>query len=514
MPEDGFEEAELWLEPRRRSALSRALDSAAVMIHSDLAVIEYWPRACEVLFGYPAEEAVGRRAADLLRTEYPIPLCDIVEIIRQTGEWAGEVRQTARNGRHLWIATRVARDRPHPDASLKLIETMTDITELKVSNAALRDMAENLEQVAIGHGVGTVDYRPDSGRASFSPQMERMLGFDLGGLGCDQSAWFSLVHPDDVARITAVCMEDASRMAPGNTIIGKVRHKNGQYRDLRAVLSYWYDSIGRVTRITGVCMDVTEMLCERIESAERGARVVELQSELAHTSRLSTMGELAAGLAHELNQPLAALGSSVGAIELMLSDDDCPIDASLRQRLRRAARLAETQTVRAGQIVRRLREFITRSDVDSRALDLYVLLDDSLALALPNPAASNVEVSRSIIPKAMKVLADRIQIQQVLVNLIRNAVEAMSDCDTSSVLRIVGKTREGMALVCVIDNGPGVAEGSMGALFSPFVSTKSEGMGVGLFISRRIVESHGGKMWFEPVDGGGAGFYFTLPLVR
>ncbi len=514
MSEDGFNEPELWLEPRRRSALSRALDSTAVMIHSDLSIIEYWPRGCEALFGYVAEEAVGRRAADLLGTEYPIPLPEIVEIIRRTGEWAGEVRQTARDGRRLWIATRVARDRPHPDAELKLVETMTDITELKRSNAALRDTTENLQQVVVGHGVGTVEYRPDDGQARLSPQMERMLGFDPGDLRCDNSAWFRLVHPDDAARLQAVFLEAVRNSTPGNTVIGKVMHRDGQYRDLRAVLRYEYDANGRATRVTGVCMDVTEMLRDRMESAARGARVLELQAGLAHTSRVGSMGELAAGLAHELTQPLAAVGSAVGAIELMLRRDDSPIEASLRQRLRRAAHLAETQTVRAGQIVRRLREFITRSEVDSRILDLYVLLEDALALALPNPAASDVEVSQSIIPATMKVLADRIQIQQVLVNLIRNAVEAMSCRKTPSLLRIVAETREGMALVRVIDNGPGVAEDAVSTLFSPFVSTKREGMGVGLFISRRIVESHGGKMWFELVESGGAEFRFTLPVVE
>ena len=514
MSEDGFNEPELWLEPRRRSALSRALYSAAVMIHSDLFVIEYWPRACETLFGYLAKEAVGRRAADLLRTEYPIPLCDIVETIRRTGEWAGEVEQTARDGRHLWIATRVARDRPHPDEELKLVETMTDITQLKRSNAALRDTTESLRQVVIGHGVGTVDYRPEDGRMRLSRQMEQMLGLDPGGLGCDRSALLSIVHSDDAARLMAVLLEDMRSSAPSNTIVGKVMHKDGQYRDLRVAVRYEYDSNGRLTRISGVCMDVTEVVRDRVESAERGAHVLELQADLAHTSRLSSMGELAAGLAHELNQPLAAVGSAVGAIELMLRDDDCPIEASLRLRLRRAAQLAETQTVRAGQIVRRLREFITRSEVDSRVLDLYVLLDDALALALPNPAASDVEVKQSIIPAAIKVLADRIQVQQVLVNLIRNSVEAMNDCKTSRILRIVGEIREGMALIRVVDNGSGVAEASVSTLFSPFVSTKPDGMGVGLFISRRIIESHGGEMWFEPTEGGGADFRFTLPLVE
>ena len=502
----------LWLERRRRSALSRAVESSPVMIHSDQGLIIYWPRGCEALFGYTADEAVGRRAPELLRTVYPIPFDEIVETIRRTGEWVGEVRQTARDGRLLWIATRVARDRPEPGAELKLVETMTDITDLKRSTTALRDTTESLQQVVAGYGVGMIDYRPLDGWAQFSPQMERMLGLEPGDLGADYSIWFNLVLPADAARVTAMFLDDARRQAPGSTTILKVMHRDGQYRDLQAVLRYEYRSEGRLSRIVGVYMDVTEMVRDRIEVAARGARLLELQTELTHTSRLSGMGELAAGLAHELNQPLAAVGNCVGAIELMLRDDDSRIEASLRQRLRRAARHAETQTVRAGEIVRRLREFIARSEADSQVEDLDALVDDAVALALPNPAAANVEINQSICPTAKAVLADRIQIQQVLVNLIRNAVEAMHDRKRPGLLRIIAEARDGMALVRVMDNGSGVAEGSMNTLFSPFISTKSEGMGVGLFISRRIIESHGGKLWFEPVEGGGAEFRFTLPL--
>ncbi len=502
----------IWRERRRRSSLGRAVESSPVMIHSDRFVIEYWPRGCEALFGYTALEAVGRRASDLLHTEYPIPLAEIVDTIRRTGEWAGEVRQTARDGRRLWIATRVARDRPGPESELKLVETMSDITELKRSNAALRDTAESLEQVVAGYGVGMIDYRPRSGRAQFSAQMERMLGLEPGGLGSEYSIWFGLVHPADIIRVTALFLEDARRMAPGSTVIFKVMHRDGQYRDLQGVLRYEYESAGRLSRIVGVYMDVTEVVRDRVEMAARGARLLELQTELTHTSRLSAMGELAAGLAHELNQPLSAVGNSVGAIELMLRNDDKPIDGSLREQLRRAARHAEAQTVRAGQIVRRLREFISRSEADTHVENLASLVDDALALALPNPAAAGIEVDKSIDAEASAVLADRIQVQQVLVNLIRNAVEAMLDQDAPGLLHILAEARDGMALVRVIDNGSGVTDERMSTLFSPFISTKREGMGVGLSLSRRIIESHGGKLWFEPAARAGAEFRFTLPL--
>jgi PAS domain S-box-containing protein len=149
----------LWLERRRRSALGRAVESSPMMIHSAQSLIEYWPRGCEALFGYTSEEAVGRSARELLCTEYPIPFADIVDTIRRTGEWVGEVRQTTRDGRRLWIATRVASDRPEPGAEIKLVETMTDITELKLSNTALRETTDSLQQVVAGYGLGMMDGR-------------------------------------------------------------------------------------------------------------------------------------------------------------------------------------------------------------------------------------------------------------------------------------------------------------------------------------------------------------------
>ncbi len=504
----------LWLERRQRSTLSRAVEASPVMIHSEQGLVEYWPRGCEALFGYTSEEVVGRRAPDVLHTEYQIPLEDIVATIRRTGEWSGEVRQTARDGRRLWIATRVAVDKPEADSELKLVETMNDITALKQSAAALHETTESLEQVTAGYGVGMADYWLLSGKAQFSPQLERMLGLEEGGLGKDYSVWFGRVFPEDIPRVTALFMDDARRGVHGRTVIFKAMHSDGNYRDLQGVLRYEYDSRDRLSRIFGVYMDVSEVLRDRMEMAARGARLLELQAELAHTSRLSAMGELAAGLAHELNQPLAAVGTSVGAIEMMLRDEDKPLDTPVRQRLLRAARLAEKQAVRAGEIVRRLREFIARGEADTKVEDLSELVDDSLALALPNPAASGVEVSKSIDPAATSVLADRIQVQQVLVNLVRNAVQAMDKLDRTPMIRIVVEVRGEMSLVRVIDNGAGVTADRMSTLFSPFVSSKRDGMGVGLSICRRLIEGHGGELWFEPAEGGGADFRFTLPLAK
>jgi two-component system sensor kinase FixL len=267
-------------------------------------------------------------------------------------------------------------------------------------------------------------------------------------------------------------------------------------------------------RLVGIFRDVTEQVRDHAEVELRGARLLELQSELNHTSRLSAMGEMAAALAHELNQPLTAVANSVGAIEMLLKDPGKPVDDKTRQQVLRAARHAEGQAVRAGEIIRRLREFISRGEADTSAQSLGRLIDDALALALPNAASMGIQIDKAIAAGADRVMANRVQIQQVLVNLVRNAVESMRNLAGTKRLWLDATTADGMAIISITDTGSGVDADLVARLFSPFVSTKPDGMGVGLSICRRIVEAHGGKLWFEGHDGAGATFKFTLPLVQ
>jgi two-component system sensor kinase FixL len=291
-----------------------------------------------------------------------------------------------------------------------------------------------------------------------------------------------------------------------------MRRADGEIRDFQGVRRFFYSPEGVHERTIGIYRDVTEERRAQAELAHRGDRLTELRSELAHVSRLSAMGEMAAALAHELNQPLTAIGNSVGALKIMLGDGGRALDDTARARVVRAANQAEGQAVRAGEIVRRLRDFIARGEADARIEQLDPLIEDAVALAAPNAKAERIDVRLKLSPKAGRVLADRIQIQQILVNLIRNAAEAMRDAPAPHVLTVSTAVRRGMVEVAVRDTGPGVSADLAKRLFSPFLSTKTTGMGVGLSICRRIVEAHGGRMWLEESPGGGADFRFTVPL--
>jgi len=249
---------------------------------------------------------------------------------------------------------------------------------------------------------------------------------------------------------------------------------------------------------TGFVRDLTERQQAR-------ARMQELQDELLHVARLRSMGQMAAALAHELNQPLTATGNYVSAA-LRLLDGPAP-DI---EHLRRALRLASDQTQRSGDIIRRLRSYVARGDTTRRPEQLGVIVEESVALALVGLGDRGVTVKFALGSDLPPVIADRVQVQQVLLNLIRNAVEAMEHTEVRE-LSLGMALWDCMVAVSVADTGSGIPPAIEAQLFQPFVTTKADGMGIGLAVCRAIVEAHGGRLWCEPNPGGGTVFRFTLP---
>ena len=224
-------------------------------------------------------------------------------------------------------------------------------------------------------------------------------------------------------------------------------------------------------------------------------------------SRYTALGEMASTLAHEINQPLTAITNYLKGSQRLLDrieDKSAPV---LREALGKAAE----QAVRAGHIIRRLREFVARGESDRRIESLPKLIEDASTLALMGARENGIAVSFRLDPKADLVLADRIQVQQVLVNLIRNAIEIMIETPNERRLEIATvAAAEDVAEISVADTGTGLAPEVAAHLFQPFVTTKRKGMGLGLSICRTIVEAHGGKIWVESRPGGGTIFRFTL----
>ncbi len=256
------------------------------------------------------------------------------------------------------------------------------------------------------------------------------------------------------------------------------------------------------TYFTGFVRDLTER-------QDTNARLQELQAELTHMSRLNALGEMASALAHELNQPLTAVANYLTGARSLLARPE-PAVARADEALEKAI----DQTLRAGQIIRRLRDFVARGESEQEIVGLAKLVEEASALALIGAKQHGVRVTYRLDHSVDLVLADRVQIQQVVLNLIRNAVDAMASSPRRELLIRTGPAdTPGFARVSLADTGPGLSPDMADRLFQPFMSSKVNGMGVGLSISRTIIEAHGGRIWAETNDAGGATFQFLLRRV-
>jgi len=251
---------------------------------------------------------------------------------------------------------------------------------------------------------------------------------------------------------------------------------------------------------TGFVRDLTER-------QESGDRLQELQADLAHASRVSTMGEMASSLAHELNQPLSAVAMLMsGARRLMEKNDPADTPRAIE-----ALGKAAEQATRAGEVIRHLREFMGRHETDRRAEYLSKVVEAASALALVGDRERRVSAVLELDPTCDAVLVDRVQIQQVIVNLIRNAMEAMDTVERRELIVRSAPFDDEFVLVEVSDTGCGVSEDMRAGLFTPFMTSKSAGMGIGLSICRRIVEAHEGAIWAKANPHGGTTIAFTVP---
>jgi two-component system, LuxR family, sensor kinase FixL len=253
---------------------------------------------------------------------------------------------------------------------------------------------------------------------------------------------------------------------------------------------------------TGFIRDLTER-------RQTETRLQELQSELFQMSRFTAMGEMASTLAHELNQPLSAIANYLKGSHRLLEDSKDEAAVTVRDAVSKAA----DQALRAGQIIRRLREFVSRGESEKRVESIQKIIEESSALALIGARETGIRVKFHFSTSSCFMLADKVQIQQVLVNLIRNAIEAMEEVSRRELTVSTLGPDGGMVQISVADTGSGIPPDIAEQLFQPFFTTKPQGMGVGLSISRTIVEEHGGKIWIEPNPEGGTIFRIALPSV-
>jgi PAS domain S-box-containing protein len=370
--------------------------------------------------------------------------------------------------------------------------------EQQAAEAAFRSSEERLHLAQAAGRIGIWDWDSKSGHLICSPIYCQLYGLEPKGPGHQSpEAWLAQVHPDDRERVIRVRqaalasgrLEDEYRIVQPDGSVRWIVDRGGPIFDVE----------GRLSRFIGANVDVTE----RREAAER---VRELQFELLHAARLTAMGQMAASFAHELNQPLGAATNFLGAARLALEAAGPDAPARALARIEKAAK----QTVRAGAILRRLRDFIRRGETEKHIVGTRQLVEDAVALALVGVRDPKLRIRFDFDPEEHAIIVDRVQIQQVVFNLVRNALEATETCDPREIVLTTRPAGEAEVEISVADTGPGVPADPE-ALFKPFASSKPKGMGVGLSICRAIVEAHHGRLWAEPRAGGGAVFRFVVP---
>ena len=363
--------------------------------------------------------------------------------------------------------------------------------ELAISHAHLRSILETVPDAMVVIDEGGLV-------RSFSATAERLFGFTIGEV---QGRNVSMLMPAPY-RHEHDSYLDHYRTTGERKIIGVGRVVVGQRKDgstFPMELSVGEVALEGKRQFIGFVRDLT-----RRQDSER--LLHEVQSELLHISRLSTMGEMASALAHELNQPLSAVVNYLqGSRRLLKSipDDRAP-------QIMDAMDKAAEQALRAGQVIHRLRDFVARGETEKRIESIKKLVEEASALALIAAKDQSVRMNLQHDPSIDLVLVDKVQIQQVLLNLLRNALEAMQTSERRELIVCTSPAENNMVAVDVADTGCGIAPEITAQLFKPFVTTKRQGMGIGLSISRTIIESHGGQITVKPNPGGGTIFCFTV----
>ena len=325
---------------------------------------------------------------------------------------------------------------------------------------------------------------------SFSAAAERMFGYGEDEvIGSNISMLMPSPDRERHDQYLSNYLMTGQRRIIGIGRVTTALHRDGSTFPIElAVGEAW---LGERRIFTGFIRDLTER-------QQTLLRLQDLQSELAHVGRVSEMGTLASSLAHELNQPLTAVATYCeSARDLLDNEPDTETLAMVREALDEAAQ----QAVRAGQIVRRLRDFISTGETERRVESLQRLINEANALALVGSREHGIDVQLELDPSADKVL----------VNLIRNAIDAMMDSKVRSLSMRTQRDGDNLVRVTIEDTGSGISDVVAAQLFQPFVTSKQNGMGIGLSICRTIIEAHGGRIWFEPGEQGGTAFHFNVP---
>ena len=493
-------------EPQRDDALFRAVIEAAldaIIVIDREGTIRSVNQATEPIFGYSAAELAGQTVRTLMLEPYAGEPDSYLGHYLRTGEKTliGVGRDVCgRRKDGSVFPMDLAVGEAEVEGETIFVGIVRDISERQAAELAQRESELRLRSMLdiVPDGIIMIDERGMV--QSFSPAAERLFGYASGEVvGRNVSMLMPSPYKQAHDAYLARYLKTGERhiIGIGRVVVGL--RKSGETFPMELHVGEFAFAGGRF--FTGFVRDLTEQ-----QAAKR--RIQDLQAELLHASRLSVMGQMASTMAHELNQPLTAVVNYLEAARHLLESGP-----ETAERVGGLMGRAVGQAERAGEVIRKLRQFVGKGETERRAESLNKLVEEALALALVGARQSGVRVSLDLDHALPPLLVDSVQIQQVVLNLVRNAVEAMDEVDRRELAITTRALKgEGMAEVRVIDTGPGIAPELADRLFQPFTTTKKTGMGLGLSICRDIVEAHRGRLSAAANPAGGAVFRLTLPM--
>ena len=492
----------LEIEQHARMIVESALD-AVVGMDAD-GIITSWNKQAEEIFGWPRSEAVGRRMSEtiipmqyrsshergllhFLRTgQGPIlnQRIEITAIRRDSSEFPVELTVTPLKSGDTWSFSSFVRD---------ISDRKRSEEQLRTSEMNLRRMSETIpEMLWSATADGAIDY--------CNARVLDYTGLSYGEI--QGTGWMKTIHPDDADGIARAWTDSVESGNPFQFEFRCLRASDGMYRWCVSSALPLRASDGGILKWYGTVVDFHDR-----RQAQEDLRST--QAELAHVNRVMTMGELTASIAHEVNQPLAAIIASGDSCTAWLVSEP----PNLAKARAAASRMIQAAT-QASEIVQRVRAMFKKIPSVATSVDMNELIEETISFAHHEAQRKNVSLRADLGSGLPTVDGDRVQLEQVILNLMMNGIESMASLDRQpkQILIRSALPNPGELLVSVADTGPGIDAVHANRLFAPFFTTKPQGIGMGLPICRSIIEAHGGRLWAENNDSGGAVFYFMLPI--
>jgi PAS domain S-box-containing protein len=410
-----------------------------------------------------------------------------------------EYRVVRPNGEVRFVHSQGDVIRDESDRPRRVFGMVQDITQRRSAEEELRRSEAYLTEAQRLSHTGSWAWNVSTGEVLWSREIYRIFGLDPEQMSLNFDLIVKLRHPEDRA-LAEQTLKDAVRERRDFEFESRIVLPDGSIRHVRSVGRPVVNDAGVLVEFVGAVMDVTE-------GKTREEALRKSQADLAHVTRVATLGEMSASIAHEVNQPLAAAVTSASACLRWL-------DAQKLEEARRSATRAIAEGHRASEIIGRIRALAKKAPPQKDWLDVNETIHEVIALARSEIQRDNIALEIQLSAQVPVILGDRVQLQQVILNLMMNAVEAMSGLSNSPRDLLVRSGTDGSEhlVISVQDSGPGIDPGSLDHLFEAFYTTKPQGLGMGLAISRSIIEAHGGRLWATTNTPRGAVFQFTLPI--